>query len=593
MRSNKKLKAGFLPTLLVLVSMLVVACGSTGNGGTTPTPATHAHAPQSQQVFIDGAEVGTADILSFDPALAPDAFSAYAIDNVFTGMVQLNDKLQVQCELCSTYSVGSDGVTWTFKLKPNLMFSDGTPLTSTDVVYSMDRALDPKTQSGTAPYYMRYIKDATARNSGKVKTLIGDSLIASDPSTVEVIAAQPVAFFIESLTYPTSFVVEKSVVQKWGTAWTDHLADAGGQGGDGPFKVKEYTHNKQIVFVPNPNYFGPKPQLAELVYPFVKVGDTGYQLYQVNQLDRTYIPTTHLETDRHRTDYINAPYLVINYYTMNYLQKPFDVTSCRQAFALAINKDLIVKSVWKNSFIATNHIVPQGQYGYDQNLKGPDGTTSTAGNPTMAQQDEKACETAQGYASASNFPPITLTYSSAGAQDVRNEVAAMQQMWQTVLGITVKTNDIDINKLFTDEGLGSNNPLQFYTGPAWLADYPDPQDWITLQFDKGVSQNGMSFGQNKGPDAAAQQALQVQMEQADAMPGVTASQQAARAAAYNAIEQQLVNYVSWFPMEQQEINILQKPCVQGVVNNAFGLVPPDDWGSIYISTDTPCAHLSS
>jgi len=77
------------------------------------------------------------------------------------------------------------------------------------------------------------------------------------------------------------------------------------------------------------------------------------------------------------------------------------------------------------------------------------------------------------------------------------------------------------------------------------------------------------------------------------MPGVTASQQAARAAAYNAIERQLVNYVAWFPMDQQAINILQKPCVQGVVQNAFGLTPPDDWGSIFISTDTPCAHLSS
>ncbi|MGH2493613.1 MAG: peptide ABC transporter substrate-binding protein [Ktedonobacteraceae bacterium] len=593
MRSHKKLTLGFLPTLLALVSMLVVACGGGGTGSTTPTTSSHPHAAQNQQVLISGAEIGTGDILSFDPAIAPDAFSSSAIDMVFTGLVQLNGQLKVQCELCSTYSVGSDGVTWTFKLKPNLTFSDGTPLTSADVVYSMDRALDPKTQSGTAPYYMRYIKDATDRAGGKVKTLIGDSLIASDPSTVEVIAASPVAFFLQSLTYPTSYVVEKSVIQKWGTAWTDHLADNGGQGGDGPFKVQEYTHNKQIVFVPNTGYYGPKPQLAKVVFPFYKVFDTGYQVYQVNQIDDTGIPTTHLETDRHRTDYINAPFLAINYYTMNYLQKPFDVTSCRQAFALAINKDLIVKTVWKNSFIATNHIVPQGQYGYNPNLKGPDGTTSTAGNTTAAQQQMKACEQAQGYASAANVPPITLTYSSAGAQDTRNEVAAMQQMWQTTLGITVKTDDIDINKLFADEGLGSNNPLQFYTGPAWLDDYPDPQDWITLQFDKGASQNGMSFGQNKGPDAAAQQALQVKMEQADVMPGVTAAEQAARAAAYNDIEQQLVNYVAWFPMEQQEINILRKPCVQGITENALNLLPPDDWGKVYISTDTPCAHLAS
>lgn len=586
---NKKLKLGFLPTLLVLVAMLVVACGSTGNGvGTTPTTKTHPKASQDQQIYISAAEAGTSDILSFDPALAPDAFSAAAIDMVFTGMVQLDNSLNVVCILCSTYSVGSDGVTWTFKLRPNLTFSDGTPLTSADVVYSMDRSLDPKTQSGTAPYYMAYIKDATARAGGKVKSLIGDSLIAPDPNTVEVIASKPVAFFIDSLVYPTSWVVEKSVIQKWGTAWTDHLADNGGQGGAGPFKVLEYTHNKQIVFVPNTRYYGKQPQLAKVVFPFYKSQDTSYQVYQVNQIDVTTIPRTHFATDMHRSDYSENPLLAINYYTMNYLQKPFDVTSCRQAFALAINKDLINKSVWKSSYIATNHIVPQGSYGYSQNLNGIDGTPSTAGNPTQAQAALKSCETAEGYASAANFPPITLTYSSAGSQDARNEVAAMQQMWQTTLGISVKTDDIDINKLFADEGLGSNNPLQFYTGPAWIADYPDPQDWVTLQFDKGASQNGMSFGQNKGPDAAAQQALQLQMEQADLIPD-----KAQRLAAYNKIEQQLINFVAWFPMEQQTAHRLTKPCVQGVVHNGMDILDPNMWPNVYISTDTPCAHLTS
>ena len=169
MRLNKKLKLGFLPTFLVLISMLVVACGGGGNqAGTTPTATAKQHAPQDQQILISGAEIGTGDILSFDPALAPDAFSSSAINMVFTGMVQLNDQLQVVCQLCSTYDVSSDGLTYTFHLKPNLTFSDGTALTSADVVYSMDRALDPKTQSGTAPYYMRYIKDATACAGGKV-----------------------------------------------------------------------------------------------------------------------------------------------------------------------------------------------------------------------------------------------------------------------------------------------------------------------------------------------------------------------------------------------------------------------------------------
>ena len=66
----------------------------------------------------------------------------------------------------------------------------------------------------------------------------------------------------------------------------------------------------------------------------------------------------------------------------------------------------------------------------------------------------------------------------------------------------------------------------------------------------------------------------------------------ARLAAYNKIEQELVNFVAWFPMEQQEQNFLIKPCVQGLVLNAFGVIPPNDWNNIYISTDTPCAKTS-
>jgi peptide/nickel transport system substrate-binding protein/oligopeptide transport system substrate-binding protein len=175
-------------------------------------------------------------------------------------------------------------------------------------------------------------------------------------------------------------------------------------------------------------------------------------------------------------------------------------------------------------------------------------------------------------------------------QDARNEVAALQQMWQNTLGINVKIDDVDFNKLVGDENLGANNPLQMYSGPGWIADYPDPQDWITLQFDKvsnGAS-NSMSFGQNKGPDAAAQQALQQQMEQADVNQDPKAREQA-----YWSIEQQLVNYVAWLPTYQQITSELVKPCVQGRDYNALAQTFPDDWSKVYISTDTPCASLSS
>ncbi len=129
--------------------------------------------------------------------------------------------------------------------------------------------------------------------------------------------------------------------------------------------------------------------------------------------------------------------------------------------------------------------------------------------------------------------------------------------------------------------------MQFW-GIGWIADYPDPQDWTTLQFDKGVPNNNANYGQNSTSDAAQQQAVQQQLEAADINPD-----QNARLQAYMQAEQQLVNDVAWLPMEQVTNNFLRKPCLAGVVDNPQDLTPPNDWGAIYISTATPCADTSS
>jgi len=119
--------------------------------------------------------------------------------------------------------------------------------------------------------------------------------------------------------------------------------------------------------------------------------------------------------------------------------------------------------------------------------------------------------------------------------------------------------------------------LQFWN-IGWIADYPDPQDWTTLQFDKGVPNNNMNYGQNNTSDAAQQQATQRLLEQADINPDQTA-----RLAQYNQAEQQLVNDVAWLPMYQVTNTFVLKPYVKGVVFNPQGLTPPNDWGNIYIA----------
>ena len=232
MQSSKKLGITLLPTLLVLMSMLLVACGGGSTSTTTTVPSQKA--PTAQQVLNMPFNNGISDLKTMDPALSTDAPSISGIDLVFTGLVQFDNNLRVTPQLSSSYSVASDGLTWTFHLRPNLKFSDGTPLTSADVVYSINRALLPATKSVVGPVYLGLIKDSDKLNAGKIPTIIGDSLLTPDPNTVVIIANKQAAYFLDALVYSTSYVVEKSVVEKNGATWTDHLSDNGGQGGDGP-----------------------------------------------------------------------------------------------------------------------------------------------------------------------------------------------------------------------------------------------------------------------------------------------------------------------------------------------------------------------
>jgi peptide/nickel transport system substrate-binding protein/oligopeptide transport system substrate-binding protein len=116
------------------------------------------------------------DFDTLDPALAHDQSSISAIQMIYTGLVQLDDNLQIKPQLAQSWELASDGVTWTFHLKPHLKFNDGTPLTSTDVAYSIDRALQPETKSKVAPIYLGLIKDSDRLLAGQISTLIGDSL---------------------------------------------------------------------------------------------------------------------------------------------------------------------------------------------------------------------------------------------------------------------------------------------------------------------------------------------------------------------------------------------------------------------------------
>lgn len=556
--------------MLSLLTLFFTSCSLFG--GNAP-PAKPVKAPASKQIYT-APVLGISDLTTFDPALAYDAASISAIQMVFTGLVSLDDKNQVQPQLASTWSVSSDGLTWTFHLKPHLKFSDGTPLTSTDVAYSLDRALQPATKSTVAPIFLSLIRDSDKVLGGTLPSLINDSLLTPDASTIVIQTRKKAAYFPAMLTHSCAYVVEKRLIDAFGANFTDHLVDGGGAG---PFRVTRYTHGQEIDFGFNPNYYGPQPQLRKVIFPFYPQAVAAYQAYQAGRVDMTGVPVSTFANDKKRGDFHQVPQLWINYYTMNYLARPFDNISIRRAFALALDKNSIAQTVWQGTVLPTNHILPQGLIGYNANLTGPDGTQSLKGNPDMAKTLLTQGLQAEGWSSVSQMPPIKLTYAT-GVSNFDQEVSAMISMWQKTLGVTVTPNPVDYNTLLDQVTAATNNPqgLQMW-GLAWIAEYPDPQDWLTRQFDAGVPNNSMNYGQNYSNDAALQQTTQKQLEQADAN-----LQAQDRLLAYQKAEQQLVNDVAWIPMEQVTQVYLLKPYVVGLSINAMGYTPSGDWANIYI-----------
>lgn len=580
MLARQKLAMGLLSTILSLTAILFAACGGSGGGNTTTSTTANKNtkAPDAQQIYRWAFRLP--DINSFDPGVAPDQTSINAINLVFTGMVQLDDNLKLQMQMAQSYDVSKDGLTYTFRLRPNLKFSDGNKLDANDVAYSIDRSLSPEVnnQSGVALTYLGLIKGAADRTKGKLKTIIGSGIIVQDPNTVVIKVTKSTGYFLQALTYPTAYIVEKSVIDKWGnTKWTDHLGENGGQGGDGPFMVQNYNHSTGIKLVPNPNYYGPKPQLKELDYLPYKDRQTSYNAYLAGQTDFADIPLSEFTAAKQRPDFSQNNALTIFYIGMNYLVKPLNNIKIRQALSLALNRDALVKAAWHGAYMPTCHIIPNGMPGYNANLTCA-GSATTTGDAAKAKALFKEGLQEEGL-TAATFPTITLTYPT-NSPEAANEVATENQMWKNVLGITVATTATSQNTMYTLETqtTGRDKPLQMWLG-GWGADYPDPQDWITLQFGQGAPYNEFNYGNNNGTTAAQQQALQKQMEAADVMTDPTA-----RTDAYNKLEQQLVNDVAWLSIYQRPDFRLLKPYVIGIKFNAFSQIPPNDWGSVYIAT---------
>ncbi len=567
MQSKRARKTAYLTGVFCLFIMLLAACGSPA---TSPTH-NPAAAPPDKQVLRIPVEGGDFD--SLDPALTfgglGDPFNI-----MYSGLVALNDDGSVAKQLATSYQVSPDGLTYTFTIRSGVKFSDGTPLDANDVAYSLNRVLLPATKSPVTGY-LSLLKDFDKVTTGKIPTLIGDSIIVKDPQTISLVISKRAAYFLEALTYSTGDVVEKKLVEKYGATWVDHLAEGGCSG---PFKALSYGHTTALVLVPNPNYYGFKPKMQKIIYTIASDRDSNYKAFQAGQYDLAPIPPALEPIASTKPGYQLVPALASRFIEMNYLVKPLDNIHIRQGFDLAINKDLIIgRIIGKKIVTPSNHIIPDGIPGYNPKLTGPAGVAGTTGDQNKAKQLFQQGLQEEGLTVAT-FPSITLEYNISYKAGV-NTIDAIVAEWKSVLGVTIKTVGVQPNQLNQDEfnTIGKAGPLQMWYG-VWGADYPDAQDWLSNFFAKGGQDNFANYGQNNSAAAAEQQAVQAELDKADGDQN-----QAERIQLYQDAEQKIVNDVGWIVTYQSSYGYSVNPKLQNWKLNSLGSIATADWANIYFA----------
>jgi peptide/nickel transport system substrate-binding protein/oligopeptide transport system substrate-binding protein len=570
-----------------LLAVLLAGCGLPWP---FPQPTPDPRLPDAQQVLrplTSGANAGEIDTL--DPGQIQFGSDYGMAQLIFPQLVTLDEKQQPVDWAAESHTISADGLTYTFHLHKGMAWSDGTAIDATIFAYSINRALDPCLGSGVS-YYLFDLAGAETFNkgtcpSGAIKstaTLIGSSVQTPDPLTLRLTLTHPAGYFLSALTYPTSWAVPQTLVEKYTTrdpyygtksTWTNHLLDNGPFGGN-LYSLTSWQHTQNsptghgsLTFDRNERFWGRKPLLRRIEYTLYKDVAVEWSDFTQGKGDVSNFPSAQLAEARalKGATVFDTAALSLSYLAPNWRIAPFDDVRVRQAFSLALDRNALGPQALRAFRHPTIHFVPEGLPGYNPDLtdvigrKGKDALT-----PDLAA----ARKLASAYAAevcAGDFakcPPVTYTVPSGSSTQMDLAQAIVTQWRQAFPGWVILIG-------------GSRASGQLKTFPeyqlvwnGWGADYPDPQDFLSLLWTTKAPYNPQHVNV---PQADAL------LSQADGM-----SDQTARISFYQQAEQLLVNQAAAIPLYQQVYFYSLRSHVVGWRIAPTLITPLSVWQSAYI-----------
>ncbi len=505
---------------------------------TAETPAAATELAEDQVFILPGGDPPT-----MDPHLSGDATSAEYVVEIYSGLMAYDQELNLIPDIAESYEVSDDGLVYTFKLREEAQFQDGKPVRAEDFKWSFERACDPATGSPTADTYLGDIVGCRDKLQGRADEVEGVQVI--DDLTLQLTIDEPKGFFLAKMTYPTAYVLDRENVEG-NSDWSTNQPN-----GSGPFKLDTYAPDQgAIILAKNDNYYRqPQPILERVIYvlgaPINPM--TGYEqgLDQLGLPGLTYsaipvgianLPAVTDPNNPLSDQFTSTNALSVFYVGFNVDEPPFDDVKVRQAFNLALNKQRMVDVIFQGTTPVANGIVPPNMPGYQ--------------NPDLSDYEfdpERALESIaeSAYEDVSELPEITLYVSGSGGE-VGPVIESMLQSWEENLGVEVNVEQVPWPEFLADLN-NPNNPYQMYQ-LGWIADYPDPQNFLEVLFHSDSAQNHGNYS-NPEVDALLDQAR-----------GALDAEE--RLALYQQAEQMILDDAAWIPIYFDVENWLVKPNVQ-------------------------------
>ncbi|QXE01512.1 peptide ABC transporter substrate-binding protein [Terribacillus sp. DMT04] len=400
--------------LLVAVAVFVAGCsgGTSGSGDV------------AQEITVNA----MSEPPDLDPALATDTTSGWVLDHVFEGLYTKDENGNPVLGAASNADVSEDGKTYTFTIRDDAKWSDGSNVTAGDFEYAWKRTLNPDTGSSFA-FYLYYLKGGEAYNKGE-GSAEDVGVTAEDDKTLVVELEAPLGYFDELLTMWSFYPVKQDVVEE-NKNWS---AEADTYVSNGPFQLTKWEHDSEVVIEKSENYWDRDVvNLDKVTYKMVNDATTYYQMFKTDELDLIQtLPSDVIDQEKDSEEYSEVPYFGTYMYMFNVDKEPFTNAKVRKAFNLAVDRETLTTNVTKAGETPARAFVPEG-------VETPEGDFREAGGAYFeddAAEAKKLLEEGMKEEGWTELPEVTLLYNTS--ENHKKIAEAVQAMYKENLGVDVK-----------------------------------------------------------------------------------------------------------------------------------------------------------